>query len=217
MKYIIKNDISSVIKKRSHFIIIYLIVILMLTYISTRFENYNLNIFKFLLGYDIQRENLLSIIMFLLRGSLILLILSNIYFEDIENNCVNLFLRMKKIKWLIYKQISTYLILFLFYIILYLCLLVIGFTQLYIINLFIKQLIITIFIVQFIYINLLLVNDFKYILMFFLILCIIIHMESFNLTDISSVYYLIFSFFFFVLNLILYSKKIIKVIERYQI
>lgn len=195
----------------------YLIIVLILTYLFTSFKNYNIDLLKILLGFDLKGESLIPIIMFLLKGSMILLMFSSIFFEDIENNCGNLFLRMKKTNWLIYKQISTYIILFLFYMVLYSFLFIIGFMDMYLIGLFFKDLIIIIFIVQLLYIIALIINDFKYILVLYLLFAIVMYINSFNFIEISAIYYLMLAFFLFILNMVFYKEKIIEVIERCQL
>lgn len=217
MKYIIYNDIRYIVKKERKIVLLYLFIIVMLTFLFS-YSNYSIddNIIIKIFGLDCNFKEFdwIEILSYIFSMSIFILLSFKTYIRDMKNNLENIFLRISKKRWIIYKLISifisTFLILILGYLIVYLILIVIN--NIYskdIIKLFTKNLLYVYFIQL---ISIIIYCLFKanchYIFISIIISIFILNL-CFNIFSIISInlYLIILSYLIFI---ILYLKIIIK-------
>ncbi len=108
MKYILINDILSFIKKYYRYLLGYFIILISMIFIQNivGFKS-DENLFIDIVGLNLDSNgNLYSLLMFLLNLAIHLLVIFQIFDNDIKNGLTNIFLRINKQKWIIYKYIS---------------------------------------------------------------------------------------------------------------
>ena len=121
MKYILINDIISFFRKYKKLIFCFelLIILILLIQIFIGIP-ININLFKSIVGLNSNiNDGLFSILIFLLNLGFHLIIIFQIFDNDIKNGTDNIFLRIKLSKWLLYKFVSIILLNFIFRIIIY--------------------------------------------------------------------------------------------------
>lgn len=121
MKYILINDIISFFRKYKKLIFCFelLIILILLVQIFIGIP-ININLFKSIVGLNSNiNDGLFSILIFLLNLGFHLIIIFQIFDNDIKNGTDNIFLRIKLSKWLLYKFVSIILLNFIFRIIIY--------------------------------------------------------------------------------------------------
>lgn len=121
MKYILINDIISFFRKYKKLIFCFelLIILILLIQIFIGIP-ININLFKNIVGLNSNiNDGLFSILIFLLNLGFHLIIIFQIFDNDIKNGTDNIFLRIKLSKWLLYKFVSIILLNFIFRIIVY--------------------------------------------------------------------------------------------------
>ena len=119
MKYILINDIISFFRKYKKLIFCFELLIILILLIQI-FIGIPINIFKSIVGLNSNiNDGLFSILIFLLNLGFHLIIIFQIFDNDIKNGTDNIFLRIKLSKWLLYKFVSIILLNFIFRIIIY--------------------------------------------------------------------------------------------------
>lgn len=121
MKYILINDMISFFRKYKKLIFCFelLIILILLIQIFIGIP-ININLFKSIVGLNSNiNDGLFSILIFLLNLGFHLIIIFQIFDNDIKNGTDNIFLRIKLSKWLLYKFVSIILLNFIFRIIIY--------------------------------------------------------------------------------------------------
>ena len=119
MKYILINDIISFFRKYKKLIFCFELLIILILLIQI-FIGIPINLFKSIVGLNSNiNDGLFSILIFLLNLGFHLIIIFQIFDNDIKNGTDNIFLRIKLSKWLLYKFVSIILLNFIFRIIIY--------------------------------------------------------------------------------------------------
>lgn len=124
MKFILINDLNTIIKEKKYFLLFFTIFLLLLLGDAFFEINYSIETVKQSLGIYFSNKEV-NILYFLYNILFILFIAFKLISNDYEYGLNNIFLRISKFKYYIYKSISLYLYIFIIYIIL--CFLTIAF------------------------------------------------------------------------------------------
>lgn len=209
MKYIFVNDLCSFFKKYSKYLIMYYLVLLV--YIGIKYISkceFDIRLLLITTGFINPKDySVLDIAVFVLNCSFNFFIVFQLFDNDIKNGFCNIFLRLKKIKWVLLKIISCTIFMFIksFIIILFLML----FFKINYLNLFI-YLIIGILYVMFINIFIIIFmtyrTNIKSVLVILYCLLIFLNLIPFNV--ISLVNYWIFILIGIIIQIMfLYCRK----------
>ena len=114
MKYIFLNDICSFFKKCSKYLMLYLLILLI--FISIKYISkceFNIRLLLITIGFINPKDySVLDIAVFVLNCSFNFFIIFQLFDNDIKNGFCNIFLRFKKIKWILLKIISCAIFIF---------------------------------------------------------------------------------------------------------
>lgn len=112
MKFIIINDIFNFYKKNIKIILMYLISFVVYIIFSLSMFSYseNYNIFYKALGLKLNYEFASDLLMFGINIAFYIFVFFSIFLSDFKNGITNIFSRLKKKNYVIYKFISLFLI-----------------------------------------------------------------------------------------------------------
>ena len=110
MKYILINDCLSFMKKFCKYLLLFFTILICTVFIQNLVGiKLNEDVFADMVGLKLDANgSFYSIIMFLLNFAINLLVAFQIFDNDIKNGMANVFLRISKKKWVIYKFISIF-------------------------------------------------------------------------------------------------------------
>ena len=123
MKFILKNDVSFIVKNNKKIILIYLILSICL-FVSFSIFSYlsTIDVFIKISGLNVILENrdMIALMIYLFVNSFYSYIIILLFVKDVRNNLENIFLRISTKNWLFLKIMSVLLITFFFLILNYL-------------------------------------------------------------------------------------------------
>lgn len=129
MKYILINDILSFFKKFFKLILSFFILLISVLLVQILIGNViDIEFFENIIGLNSNIEDgLFPTLMFLLNLGFHLVMIFQIFNNDIKNGTENILLRINMSKWILYKFISIFLLNNLFRIVVYLCTIIVLF------------------------------------------------------------------------------------------
>ncbi|MEG1647376.1 MAG: hypothetical protein RR325_01255 [Bacilli bacterium] len=221
MRYIIINDIIGTFIKKKHFLLVYLICLVMISFF---FKSYLLGnneiISNSILGIGFYKDANVVLKIFMLFNVLIYIYIAYyIFLKDIVNDYGNIFSRISKIKWLFSKLISIITMTIIIKLISYIIVYSIYGNSVELIS-YINNSIFTYLLQIIVIIGYIITTKSKIMTLFVIIFCIIIiGLLSFDFSFITSDYYnhyilLIFSIFSILNYLLIGKKKISLILER---
>lgn len=128
MKYVIYNDIDYIFKNKKKLISLLFIlsIISILILIQSRDTIFDILTVGLGLNLKLKESGTMEIIMYLLNLFFFLYLIVDIYIKDITYNIDNIFLRIKPLKYIIYKNIGFILITFLIKMLQYILCILLG-------------------------------------------------------------------------------------------